>query len=244
MINFLQGVKNIDIPQQVYSLVQTADKAFVDRVLFSFNTSEARQLLIDAKKEDVKNLYAAVRHAKNKKALDELQELIAADATELRFQEWFEGNTWAFGVEYIKIYKTSRIGIHSDSDFIAQSLDQYADLIELKRPNTPLLIHDKSHNDYYPSGELSKAIGQAVNYLHAMEGSRAELQEQDGITVLKPRIKIIAGMINGFTPQQKKALRLINNGLHGIEVISYDQVVTRAQKLIAIFSPIIENSDQ
>ncbi|EDK72357.1 hypothetical protein TM7_0522 [candidate division TM7 genomosp. GTL1] len=125
LINFLQGVKNIDIPQQVYSLVQTADKAFVDRVLFSFNTSEARQLLIDAKKEDVKNLYAAVRHAKNKKALDELQELIAADATELRFQEWFEGNTWAFGVEYIKIYKTSRIGIHSDSDFIAQSLDQY-----------------------------------------------------------------------------------------------------------------------
>jgi hypothetical protein len=242
LIDFLQGIKDIDIPPKVFSLIQATDKAFVDRVLSSFNTSEARQLLIEAKKDDVKNLYAAVRHATNKKALDELQELITEDATELRFQAWFEHNTWAFGVEYLKIYKTSRIGIHSDSDFIAQSLDEYADLIELKRPNMLLLAYDASHKDYYPSSDLSKAMGQAVNYLQAMENSRGELQEQDGITVLKPRIKIIAGMTNTFTPPQKKALRLINNGLHGIEIISYDQVVSRAQKLIDIFSPVIEDS--
>lgn len=243
LINFLQGLQAIDIPAESFSLIGVPDKAFVNRVLLSFNTPEARQLLIDAEKGDVRNLYAAVRQAKNKQALDELQKLIAQDATELRFQSWFESNTWAFGVEYLEIYKTSRIGVHSDSDFIAQTLDQYADLIELKRPSMDLLVHDRSRNNYYAASDLSKAIGQAVNYLYAMERSRAELEEEDGITVLKPRVKIIAGLTDSFGPAQKKALRLLNSGLHGVEVISYDQVVSRAQKLIDIFSPIVEQRD-
>jgi hypothetical protein len=236
LINFLLSFSELDIPQSSFSVMQGADRAFVQKVLLTFNTPAIQQLLIEAKKDDVNNLYAAVKQAKNKKALAELRKLIEADATELKFQEWFQANTWAFGIEYLEIYDTSRIGIHSDSDFIAQSLDGYHDLIELKRPSLDLLKYDSSHQDYYPSADLSKAIGQAVDYLYAMERSRDELEEEDHITVLKPRIKIIAGSTEGFSLKKKRALRLLNNGLHGMEVISYDQVVAGAEKLIAFFA--------
>jgi hypothetical protein len=236
LINFLLSFRDFDIPRSSFAVVETADWSFVQKVLTSFRTPEVQELLISAKKDDVNNLFAAVRQAKNKQALKELRTLIEENVTELRFQEWFQENTWAFGIEYLKIYDTSKIGIHSDSDFVAQSLDSYHDLIELKRPSTELLRFDSSHRDFYPSVDLSKAIGQAVDYLYAMERSRNELEEADQITVLKPRIKIIAGLTTDYTPNQKRALRLIKNGLHGMEIISYDQVVARAQKLIDIFS--------
>jgi Shedu protein SduA, C-terminal len=236
LINYLSGIKDIDVPKARFSLINAVDRDFVQKVVTSFQTPAEQKLLVEAKKDDINNLYAAIAHAKNKHALVELEGLIKEDATELRFQEWFQNNTWAFGVDYLEIYDTSRIGLHSDSDFIARSLDQYADLIELKRPSMNLLVQDTSHNNYYPSADLSKAIGQAVHYLQTMENQRMSLQEEDEITVLKPRIKLIAGLTNQFDAKQKQALRLINNGLHGIEIISYDQVVARAKKLIAIYS--------
>jgi hypothetical protein len=236
LIRFLLSFDDFDIPESSFSVVESADASFAHKVLNAFNTDGVRTLLLDAKREDVSDLYAAVKHAKNKQALSELNELIAADATELKFQDWFQRNTWAFGVEYLQIYNTSRIGIHSDSDFIAQSLDGYHDLVELKRPSMDLLKYDDSHRDFYPSVDLAKAIGQAVDYLYAMERSRNDLEEEDEITVLKPRIKIIAGLTAGYSSKKRRALRLINNGLHGMEVISYDQVIARAQKLIDIYS--------
>ena len=236
LIRFLLSFEDMDIPEGSFSIVDAADMPFIQKVMRTFNTSVVQDLLIRAKKDDVTNLYAAIKHAKNKQALDELKGLIAADVIEARFQEWFQRNTWAFGVDYLKIEDTSRIGVHSDSDFIAQSLDGYHDLIELKRPSMELLKHDASHDDFYPSVDLSKAIGQAVAYLYVMERSRTELAEEDGITVIKPRIKIIAGTTTDFTPKMRRTLRLINNGLHGMEVISYNEVVARAQKLIDIYS--------
>jgi len=236
LITFLQSVKEVDVPRTPFSMVQGTDHAFLQKVLTTFNTPDMQRLLIQAKQDDVRNLYAAVRHAKNKSALDEFRQLIYRDARELEFQAWFQANTWAFGVEYLHIYATSRIGIHSDSDFIAQSLDEYHDLVELKRPSMVLLTFDASHSNWYASSELSKAIGQAAAYLHAMERSRAELLDEDGITVLKPRIKIIAGLTSDFDEPRRRALRLLNNSLHGIEIISYDQVDARAQRFIDAYS--------
>jgi hypothetical protein len=40
----------------------------------------------------------------------------------------------------------------------------------------------------------------------------------------------------GFSSKKKRSLRLLNNGLHGMEVISYDQVVAGAEKLIEFFA--------
>lgn len=209
---------------------------FIQNMLTAFNTKEKRELLVRAKKEDVKNLYAAVKHAKNKRAVDELDELLIDGAKESKLQAWIKENTWVFGVEYVQILDLRKIGIHSESDFIVESLDNYADLIELKKSDFKLFHFDESHDSYYPSAELSKVLGQSIKYLKVMEDHRHLLRDEDGLNVLKPRIKVVIGRSSEMCGKEIEALRLLNDSLHNIEVITYDEIKSRADKLNEFYS--------
>lgn len=236
LLNFLKVQK--DIAQYNKASLQISDKSlskedreFVQNVLKYFDTPEKKALLVQAKSEDVNNLYASVKHAKNVKASKELNQLLADTSKELKLQEWIQNNTWVFGVEYINFFETSKIGIHSDSDFIVESLDGYADLIELKKSEFKLFNYDASHKNYYPTADLSQAIGQSIEYLKVMEDHRHILKDQDNILVLKPRIKIVIGRSSQMNDKEKEALRLLNDSLHNIEVMTYDEIKARADKL-------------
>lgn len=223
-----------------FTSVSKEDREFIGKVLTTFNTPEKKELLVKAKQEDVNNLYAAVKQAKNKKALLELRELMKDKVDELALQAWIAKNTWVFGVEYLRFLDSSKIGIHSDSDFIVESLDGYADLIELKKCDFKLFNYDSSHDSYYPSADLSQVLGQAIKYLKTMEDSRLILKDEDGLDVLKPRIKVVIGRSSTMNVKEKEALRLLNDALHNIEIITYDEIYKRAEKLIASF----ENQEQ
>lgn len=236
LLNFLKAQK--DIAQYSKASLEISDKSlskedkkFVQGVLTYFDTPEKKALLVQAKSEDVNNLYASVKHAKNVKASQELDQLLSDSPKELKLQEWIQNNTWVFGVEYINFFETSKIGIHSDSDFIVESLDGYADLIELKKSEFKLFNYDGSHKNYYPTAELSQAVGQSIEYLKVMEDHRHILKDQDNILVLKPRIKIVIGRSSQMNDKQKEALRLLNDSLHNIEVMTYDEIKARADKL-------------
>ncbi len=211
--------------------LSASDRDFIQKVLTSFDTPEKRQLLVLAKKEDVKNLYAAVKHAKNKKAAEELSGLLDDSSKESALQHWIKENTWVFGVEYLHFLDARRIGINSESDFIVESLDGYADLIELKKCSFKLFNYDSSHDSYYPTSDLSQVIGQSIKYLKVMEDSRLILKDESGMEVLKPRIKIVIGRSTEMNQKEKESLRLLNDSLHNIEIITYDEVKSRADRL-------------
>jgi len=236
LLNFLKVQK--DIAQYNKASLEISDKSlskedkeFVQGILTYFDTPEKKALLVQAKSEDVNNLYASVKHAKNVKASQELDQLLSDASKELKLQEWIQNNTWVFGVEYINFFETSKIGIHSDSDFIVESLDGYADLIELKKSEFKLFNYDTSHKNYYPTADLAQAIGQSIEYLKVMEDHRHILKDQDNILVLKPRIKIVIGRSSQMNEKEKEALRLLNDSLHNIEVMTYDEIKARADKL-------------
>lgn len=244
LLNFLRvqpdlsKYRNADVEISNTRKMDQEDREFVQKVLLSFNTPEKRNLLVQAKKEDVNNLYAAVKHAKNKKAALELDELLSSSARELELQAWIKSNTWVFGVEYLQFLDISKIGIHSDSDFIVESLDNYADLIELKKCDFKLFNYDSSHKSYYPTAELSQVLGQSIKYIKVMEDSRLILKEEDGLEVLKPRIKVVIGRSSAMNEKEKEALRLLNDSLHNIEIMTYDEIKIRANKLIEHFSEV------
>ncbi|MEI7690005.1 MAG: Shedu anti-phage system protein SduA domain-containing protein [Candidatus Saccharibacteria bacterium] len=227
----LAKYKNADVEINSVLNISEDERAFVQKVLTSFDTSEKRGLLVQAKKEDVNNLYAAVKHAKNKKAAIELDRLLADESLEYELQKWIKENTWVFGVEYLNFLDIKKIGIHSESDFIVESLDGYADLIELKKCEFGLFKHDTSHDSYYPTAELSKVIGQSIKYLKVMEDARLILKDEDNLDVLKPRIKIVIGKSSTMQPKEKEALRLLNDSLHNIEIMTYDELRLRAVRL-------------
>ena len=251
LIDYIYSIAHVDIPRSGWMAISTEDRAlldqiipnreFIEKVISTFSTKQAQDLLVQAKKGDINNLFAAIKQAKNKKALNELEKLVQNGSSEQQLKTWIKENDWVFGVEYIRGLDLHRIGIHADADFLVESLDGFVDLIELKKASVnPLFKYDSSHNSYYPSVELSKVIGQTIQYLKIMEDMRLHLKSEDGLNVLKPRAKVVIGRSSEMNEQERNALRLLNDTLHNIEVITYDDIIYRARRIVKHY----ENDDR
>lgn len=244
LIDYIYSMKNVDVPRSRIKAISQDEselldqiklsRPFIQKVLHSFDTPEAQNLLIQAKQDDVNNLFASVKQAKNKQALIEIDSLLEGDASEHKLENWIKENDWVFGIEYIRRLDATRIGIHEDADLLVESLDGYADLIELKKASEfPLFNLDSSHDCYYPAAPLSQVLGQTINYLRLMEANQAVLKSEDGLDVLKPRAKVVIGRSSKFRDNKEKvALRTLNDTLHNIEVITYDEIVARAHRIV------------
>ncbi len=163
---------------------------------------------------------------------DKLKMYIAGQPEKI-FQKWIEKNIkWIFGVEYIKKHDFKTVGLHSESDMLMESMDGFIDLIELKRPKFEIFKYDDSHNCYYPSPELSKAIGQCINYLQKLDEIRLILEKDHKVKILRPRIKIIVGRTKNFIDDQYTALRMLNCNLNYIEIITYDYLLSCGNQMI------------
>ena len=63
---------------------------FATKILKSFQSPEAKELLLKLDKEDLDNLFLSVKHAKNKQAVQQLQEFIDTSVNEIEFQKWLK----------------------------------------------------------------------------------------------------------------------------------------------------------
>ncbi len=252
LIDYIQSLKQVEIPRGNWVAISKTDKKlldsielnkdFIQKVLSSFTTSKAQELLIEAKKDDVNNLFASVKHAKNKRALNEIDNLVINEVSEHKLEEWVKENDWVFGIEYVRRLDATKIGLHSDADLLVESLDGFVDLIELKKSSVkPLFIHDTIHDCYYPSSPLPQVIGQTIHYLRVMEDQRLLLKSEDGLNVLKPRAKIVIGLSSAMCIKEKESLRNFNDTLHNIEILTYDEIKQRARRIVDHYSEINED---
>ena len=244
LVEYIYSLKSVDVPKGRLRAISGTEadllqqvklsQPFVQKVLHTFDTPEAQELLIQAKQDDVNNLFASVKQAKRKKAIKDADSLLASSASEHELELWIKENDWVFGVEYVRRLNATRIGLHEDADLLVESLDGYADLIELKKASVfPLFNYDPSHNCYYPAATLAQVIGQTINYLRLMEANQAVLKSEDGLEVLKPRAKIVIGRSSQFRDEKEKnALRTLNDTLHNIEIITYDEIMARAHRIV------------
>ncbi len=244
LINFIRSAKNVDVPKERLVTVSVEDldilkkvahhKDFVGEVLRIFSSPDDQDILLDASRDDVEDLLASVKHARNKKALMEVNELVSNDtSSEKTLENWIKENEWVFGIEYLRKMDTTKIGLHSDTDFLVESLDGFIDLIELKKANVKLFNWDNSHKCYYPTFDLSYVLGQTVHYIDRMEEYRHQLLDEDGLNVLKPRAKIVIGRSEDMDEKERAALRRFNDTLHNIEILTYTEIIQRAEKIVA-----------
>ena len=120
-------------------------------------------------------------------------------------------------------------------DFGVVTADDYLDLIEIKLPKTPLLSFDSSHNSYYWSSHLAKAIAQVESYIQSVTTSSDAIIVAIGklsgiqLKIAKPRGIVIAGNSAQFDGEPRKAdfFRMLSEGLKNVEVIPYDELARR-----------------
>jgi hypothetical protein len=186
--------------------------------------------------ETVEQIALAARFSRHKNAYDRLRNLVdSGETTENLYQNLLEENPWMFGSEYSELLDRRRWTRDDNLDFmLRRTSDNYLEIVEIKTPFTePLFVHDTSHDSYYPSAKLSRVLGQTMRYIAEIERNRDSILSTDGLDTLKIRARAIVG--RDGPAEHSEALRQLNAHLHGIEILTFDQLVRIAGRVLAVF---------
>jgi hypothetical protein len=202
--------------------------------------------LVNEKDSTLANTIAAGQfHAMRSAIVDELKRRLGENHPETAgddsWQSWIYKHNWLFGANYSTPIQKQKISIGGIMpDFLFPTLDSFIDILEIKLPSADVIIQDPSHRGSWVwSKEANSAIGQVVNYLHSMDtnihGLEKELERNYGnrYSVLRPRAFILIGQSSDWTRDQKEGLRKLNYSLHGIEVLTYTELVMRGQSFVS-----------
>lgn len=172
--------------------------------------------------------------ARRTAAIGEFEDMLERSETEHEFQRWFQENPWVFGTRCVRILDARRIDVENIADYIVESLDGFADVIEIKRPRLSFWSATRDHGNLVPHTDLVKTITQAQNYQLALErqmdsiAMRRRLQE---IPIAKPASLVIHGRSEGWGVEECGAQRILNAGMTSVRVLTYDQVLRRAKSM-------------
>ena len=183
-----------------------------------------------------------LRQAKRAKAVREYRGMLNQDLVEQRWQEWFQRNSWVLGSEFVRILDERRIDTQNISDFLMEAYDGFLDVVEIKRPGGGMQFWAAAldHGNSVPSTDLIKAITQASRYIHEIEleaNSLKFLANVGGVKTVKPRCVLLFGRSDQWTEEQAEAYRILNASFHNLTVLTYDHVLTRAERIIDMGKP-------
>ena len=154
------------------------------------------------------------------------------------WQRWIRDNSWIFGVRYGSPLTQARVGLSTIPDFLFPTMDGgFLDILEIKLPKEDVLVEDRSHRGaFYWSSAVSGAIGQVVNYLHEIDANQYMLDRRYSddslnVRIARPRAFILIGRSTNWSDAHRRIFRRLNHSLHGIEVITYDDLLARARQI-------------
>jgi hypothetical protein len=160
------------------------------------------------------------------------------------WQKWIYAHTWIFGIQYLAPFEKTKINLSgSMPDYLFPTVDGFLDILEIKLPEDDVITADSSHPGAYKwTPETNAALGQVINYLCDVEHYRYELQEKImkeygiEVSIIKPRAFILIGNKEHWPKDKKEALRKMNHSLHGIEVLTYHDLLQRGTEIANMFS--------
>lgn len=180
------------------------------------------------------------------------------DQLESIWQKYFEKNLLYLIFTYKKIYpKVELKDIEGDKkypDFIGINHFNGLDIIEIKTHLKNILVWDSSHQNFYFSSEMSKAIVQTTNYMDAIVQQRFNIPEDkekitqftDEENLYHPRGIIVIsseGKLTTKTNEKEKLKRdftKLRSSLQNIEILTFDEIINIADEYIKNIIPKID----
>jgi len=167
------------------------------------------------------------------------KKLKAKTHSEQNWQKFFRTYIQVFNPTYATIFEKKNISLSGDfPDFVPIDIYGYLDIYEIKKPNTKLLVLDRSRKNYYWSSELSKAISQVENYIDSAVRLGPSIREnikkiEDiDIKIVKPRGFIIAGARSQLKGEKMEDdFRILNESMKNIEIILFDDILNNLKNL-------------
>jgi Shedu protein SduA, C-terminal len=190
--------------------------------------------------ELLQGLRTVMRYQELRTAVDELRLNLETGVTdEQTYQRWCNRHSWAFGNAYLVNDTVRSIGIGDQVDALLPSVRSgLRDIIELKRPNMPVLHWDTTHRDYFFSQDVSRAIGQCHRYLDVLQEEAVRgLRDHPEVVAYHPRAMIVIGRSHDWDDNQQKALHGLNARLNSISVMTYDHLLAQGENALQLLAP-------
>jgi hypothetical protein len=212
-----------------------------------FKSIEASEWLkvFETGEESVRQTVAvAARLAEYRRIRQELAGMIEEGSRESALQSLLAANPWLFGSEYSELLKRRSWTRDDRLDFmLRRTTDDYLEVIEIKTPfREPILKYDASHDSYAPASALSLALGQVIRYVEEIERDRDSILAKDNLDTLKVRARLIIG--RDGDPPMMAALKNLNGHLHRVEIITFDQLLRIADRVLSVFTVSLCNDER
>ena len=241
LIKFLQ--ENYEPFKKGFKAFIPVDKPFThenaEQVRKLFSVPDKTKLIRFIAEENIipTDIASALDQLRRAKAVREFESMLAGDLREQKWQKWFQDNSWVLGSEFVRVLDERHIDPQNISDFLMQAYDGFLDVIEIKRPEGDLQFWAATldHGNYISSLDLTKAIAQALRYIYEVEreaNSVKFLERVNNVKTIKPRGVLIFGRSNDWNEKQQEAYRILNSGFHSLTVMTYDQVLDRAKRMV------------
>jgi Domain of unknown function (DUF4263) len=232
---YVPGILANILTKDVVSRLSSEDKEALTNFLPDFISSESiasvNLLKAEAQIQSLKDL-----------AVD-MEQALGENKGEAWWQTYIRSKILIIQQGYIKALDKLNVAVVETKypDFSLLTHDSYLDILEIKKPSTPLLKKDESRGNYYWDSEISKAIIQVENYIEnvSKHGPSITIHLRDrhkiDMQVLRPRGIIIAGNRNTLVDQKEKDdFRLLSHSLKNITVLTYDELLTRLRNYIEV----------
>lgn len=191
-----------------------------------------------------RTLQYAARASQIEAALAELQNLIeATDTREQQLQAWLQTYAWIFGTEFVSLENVRQFDRNHKLDALVRGFSGFCDVIELKKSSMEVLVWDDSHKGFFFSKDTSAAIGQTITYLERLHAAaRRGLEDAEHIKAFYPHGTIVIGRSHDWDEAKHKALIGLNEHLHRLRVITYDQLLAIGRNVLSTLTPDGDNA--
>jgi hypothetical protein len=231
----------------------------VDYTVKLYNDLKQNNRIVD-NFETIKNTKKDAENLVLKKILKELQDNINLKKKEEFWQKFFEEYILFLNDGYSKFISQVILSFWSEKnkkpDFLMLTSSNYLDVVEIKRPDTELVVKlkgSKSRNNYIWSEEMNVAISQVENYLNELNQRTKEikykLEEEvkfqiSEARIIRPRGFIIVGKSSLLENEESDTIknkkrddfRLLCDSLKNIQIILYDDYILKLTNMLNFLS--------
>ncbi|MEU6564860.1 Shedu anti-phage system protein SduA domain-containing protein [Nocardia nova] len=231
------GLQNVDPNDPRAALQQLVDALGAD--------PGCVQILSDMHQSQI--VASLVQQARRQHDLDELETLVLnATTKEAALQERLEKMTWIFSGEFLSSPARRGLHVQHQMDLTLVRPDNSLHGVELKlaRIANPIVRH---RNGWVLGSVLSNSVGQARNYLVALDENRHQILNDLGIDTRRASITIVAGHSSFLAAEMSSsavAETLRRNNAHDprVRVITYDELIGNARRAWAVAAPTADRS--
>ena len=228
------------------TLVGTRDRTQIPITVKSTSGETRQQIvserefveLIKANIKSTDDFYKLLSIQKMELSVERLERIIAGEyKNEVEIQHFLKENIWMFGNDYVYIVENGKVNPQNILDMAPQDFESYIDIIEVKLPTEKLFNFDESHNNFFTTSHLTKAIAQTQNYIFELEKKTVdkEYQNENSCKVVRPKGIILFGSQEPLEDGERQYLRILNSSYHNLKIITFQQLLEKAKNTLRIW---------